>query len=112
MCLHVLFHDPCVSAPFDKASPLTIRFKILALALVILIVFGMVVGISTWLQHQFMNQIVAITRYHIPLRTLSPILMCAPIEYEMIMLRLFRQPAVIQNELEHTSDKRNRRPNE
>jgi hypothetical protein len=49
---------------------MTIRFKILALAFVILVVFGVVVGISTWLQHQFMNQIVAITRYHIPLRTL------------------------------------------
>jgi hypothetical protein len=49
---------------------MTIRFKILALAFVILVVFGVVVGISTRLQQQFMNQIVAITRYHIPLRTL------------------------------------------
>jgi hypothetical protein len=46
---------------------MTIRFKILALAFAILVVFGIVVGISTWLQHQFMNQIVAITRYHIEL---------------------------------------------
>ena len=42
---------------------MTIRFKILALAFVILVVFGVVVGISTRLQQQFMNQIVAITRY-------------------------------------------------
>ena len=51
---------------------MTIRFKILALAFAILVVFGMVVGISTWLQHQFMNQIVAITRYHIPLKPCFP----------------------------------------
>ena len=78
---------------------MTIRFKILALALVILIIFGVVVGISTWLQHQFMNQIVAITRYHIPLRTLIADFDVRTDRYEMIVLRLLRQPAVPENEL-------------
>jgi adenylate cyclase len=81
---------------------MTIRFKILALAFVILVVFGVVVGISTWLQHQFMNQIVAITRYHIPLRTLIADFDVRTDRYEMIILRLLRQPAVTQNELEAT----------
>jgi adenylate cyclase len=78
---------------------MTIRFKILALALVILFIFGVVVGISTWLQHQFMNQIVAITRYHIPLRTLIADFDVRTDRYEMIVLRLLRQPAVAENEL-------------
>jgi adenylate cyclase len=81
---------------------MTIRFKILALAFVILVVFGVVVGISTWLQHQFMNQIVAITRYHIPLRTLIADFDVRTDRYEVIILRLLRQPAVIQNEFEAT----------
>src|SRR5580692_5896572 len=81
---------------------MTIRFKILALAFVILIIFGVVVGISTWLQHQFMNQIVAITRYHIPLRTLIADFDVRTDRYEMIILRLLRQPAIIQNEFEAT----------
>jgi adenylate cyclase len=93
------------SPPFDKASPLTIRFKILALALVILIIFGVVVGISTWLQHKFTNQIIAITRYHIPLRTLIADFDVRTDEYELITLRLLRQPAVTQGELEHTSER-------
>jgi hypothetical protein len=79
---------------------MTIRFKILALAFAILVVFGMVVGISTWLQHQFMNQIVAITRYHIPLRTIIADFDVRTDRYEMIILRLLRQPAIIQNEFE------------
>src|SRR5215831_11997454 len=80
---------------------MTIRFKILALAFVILVIFGVVVGISTWFQHQFMNQIVAITRYHIPLRTLIADFDVRTDRYEMIIL-LLRQSAVIQNELEAT----------
>src|SRR6185437_8927345 len=82
--------------------PMTIRFKILALAFVILVVFGVVVGISTWLQHQFMNQIVAITRYHIPLRTLIADFDVRTDRYEVVILRLLRQPAIMQNELEAT----------
>ena len=70
---------------------MTIRFKILALAFAILVVFGMVVGISTWLQHQFMNQIVAITRYHIPLRTIIADFDVRTDRYEMTILRLLRQ---------------------
>ena len=81
---------------------MTIRFKILAFAFVILLVFGTVVGISTWLQHQFMNQIVAITRYHIPLRTLISDFDVRTDRYEVIILRLLRQPAITQNEFEAT----------
>src|SRR5215467_8119250 len=81
---------------------MTIRFKILALAFVILVIFGVVVGISTWFQHRFMNQIVAITRYHIPLRTLIADFDVRTDRYEMIILRLLRQSTFIQNELEAT----------
>jgi adenylate cyclase len=81
---------------------MTIRFKILALAFVILIIFGVVVGISTWLQHQFMNQIVAITRYHIPLRTLIADFDVRTDRYELITLRQLRLAGVTQSELEDT----------
>jgi len=81
---------------------MTIRFKILALAFAILIIFGVVVGISTWLQHQFMNQIVAITRYHIPLRTLIADFDVRTDRYELIILRMLRQSALSQNDLETT----------
>jgi adenylate cyclase len=81
---------------------MTIRFKILALAFVILIIFGVVVGISTWLQHQFTNQIVAITHYVVPLRTLIADFDVLTDEYELITLRLLRQSGVTQNELENT----------
>src|SRR5262245_33373604 len=84
---------------------MTIRFKILALAFMILIIFGVVVGISTWLQHQFMNQIVAITHYHIPLRTLIADFDVRTDEYELITLRLLRQSGVTQNELENTRER-------
>ena len=84
---------------------MTIRFKILALAFVILIIFGVVVGISTWLQHQFMNQIGAITHYHIPLRTLIADFDVRTDEYELITLRLLRQSGVTQNELENTRER-------
>jgi adenylate cyclase len=87
---------------FARTSPLTIRFKILALAFVILIIFGVVVGISTWLQHQFMNQIIAVTHYHTPLRTLIADFDVRTDEYELITLRLLRQSVVTQDELENT----------
>jgi hypothetical protein len=89
-------------ARFAGTSPLTIRFKILALAFVILIIFGVVVGISTWLQHQFTNQIVAITHYVVPLRTHIADFDVLTDEYELITLRLLRQSGVTQNELENT----------
>jgi class 3 adenylate cyclase len=80
---------------------MTIRFKILALAYVILIIFGVVVGISTWLQHQFTNQIAAITRYHTPLRTLIADFDVRTDEYELIILRLLRLTDVTHDELEN-----------
>src|SRR6201997_4807349 len=89
---------------------MTIRFKILALACAILVVFGVVVGISTWLQHQVMNQIVAITRYHIPLRTLIADFDVRTDRYEMIILRLLRQPVIIKTTWKLQGPKRNRRP--
>ena len=84
---------------------MTIRFKILALAFVILIIFGVVVGISTWLQHQFTNQIVTITNYVVPLRTLIANFDVLTDEYELITLRLLRQSGVTQNELENTRER-------
>ena len=79
---------------------MTIRLKILALAIGILLIFGIVLGISTLLQHEFMRQIDALTRYHIPLRTLIAQFDVLTYEYELITMRLLRRSDVTQNEIE------------
>lgn len=91
-----------LSESYSQVGLMTIRFKILALAFAILIIFGVVVGISTWLQHQFMAQIVAITRYNTPLRTLIADFDVRTDEYELIIMRLLRRTNVTENELEST----------
>jgi adenylate cyclase len=79
---------------------MTIRLKILALAFAILLIFGIVLGISTSLQHEFMGQIDAVTRYHIPLRTLIAQFDVLTDEYELITMRLLGRTDVTQNELD------------
>jgi adenylate cyclase len=79
---------------------MTIRLKILSLAFLILIIFGVVLGISTWLQHEFMGQIEALARYHTPLRTLIAQFDVLTDEYELITMRLLRRADVTQNEIE------------
>ncbi len=79
---------------------MTIRLKILSLAFVILIVFGIVVGISTWLQYQVMGQIDALTRYIIPLQTIIARFDVLTYEYELIAMRALRPADLTPNELE------------
>jgi hypothetical protein len=78
----------------------TIRLKILSLAFLILIIFGVVVGVSTSLQHDFIIQIHALTRYHIPLRTLIARFDVLTYEYEPITMRLLRRSDITQHDIE------------
>jgi adenylate cyclase len=79
---------------------MTIRLKILALAFGILLIFAIVVSISTVLQYEFTSKIDALIRYHIPLRTLIAQFDVLTDEYELIALRLLRRADVTQNEIE------------
>jgi adenylate cyclase len=80
---------------------MTIRLKILSLAFIILIIFGVVVGISTWLQHQVMLQIDMFTRYNNPLRTVVAQFDVLTDEYELIIMRALRRADITQNESEN-----------
>jgi adenylate cyclase len=80
---------------------MTIRLKILSLAFVILIIFGIVVSISTWLQHQVMRQIDVLSRYDNPLRTVVAQFDVLTDEYELIIMRALRRADITQNELEN-----------
>ena len=73
---------------------MTIRLKILSLAFLILIIFGVVLGISTSLQHDFIIQIDA------PLRTLIARFDVLTYEYELIMMRLLRRSDITQRDIE------------
>jgi hypothetical protein len=79
---------------------MTIRLKILSLAFLILIIFGVVLGISTSLQHDFIIQIDALTRYHIPLRTLIARFDVLTYEYELITMRLLRRSDITPHDIE------------
>src|SRR5262249_31217733 len=83
-----------------RRAAMTLRLKILSLAFVILIIFGVVVGISTWLQHQVMRQIDVLTRYNNPLRTVIAQFDVLTYEYELIIMRALRRTDITQNELE------------
>ena len=80
---------------------MTIRLKILSLAFVILLIFGVVVGISTWLQHQVMRQTDVLTRFNTPLRTVIAQFDVLTYEYELIIMRALRRTDVTKNELEN-----------
>jgi adenylate cyclase len=79
---------------------MTIRLKILSLAFVILFIFGIVVNISTWLQHQVMHQVDVLTQYNIPLRTIIAQFDVLTYEYELIVMRALRRTDLARNELQ------------
>jgi len=68
-----------------------IRLKILSIAVALLLVFGIVVGISAVLQRQVANEIHGITRYHDPLTAAIANFDVISFEYELLPLRLMRR---------------------
>ncbi|HTQ34651.1 MAG TPA: adenylate/guanylate cyclase domain-containing protein [Stellaceae bacterium] len=67
-----------------------IRLKILSIAIALLVVFGIVVGISAVLQEQVAHEIGGVTRYHQPLVRAIADFDVISFEYELIPLRLLR----------------------
>jgi len=71
---------------------MTVRLKILSIALALLVVFGIVVGVSAILQRQVTTEVGGITRYDQPVNGLISDLDVITFEYELVPLRLLRQP--------------------
>lgn len=73
---------------------MTIRLKILSIAIALLVVFGIVIGISAVLQRRAANEIGGITRYHEKLIAAITDFDVISDEYELVPLRLLRRAAV------------------
>jgi adenylate cyclase len=77
-----------------------IRLKILSIAVVLLIAFGIVVGLSAVLQQQVTDEIGGITRYHQPLAAAIADFDVITDEYELLPLRLLRLAKPDQKEID------------
>jgi adenylate cyclase len=69
-----------------------IRIKILSIACAFLAIFGIVIGISTVLQHKLSSEVHCTLQYNAPIRTLVSEFDVLSSEYELIVLRLVRRP--------------------
>ena len=83
---------------------MTIRLKILSIAIALLLVFGVVVGVSAVLQRQVANEIRGITRYHDPLIGAIANFDVISFEYEMLPLRLLRLDDVAKSEIDAVAE--------
>jgi adenylate cyclase len=80
---------------------MTIRLKILALAFGILVIFGIVVSVSAFLQFKMIGELKLFLDYLVPVRTHAASLDVLTDEYELIPLRLLRRSNVPQEEIEN-----------
>lgn len=76
-----------------------IRLKIVSISVALLIVFGIVIGVSAVLQNQVTNQIAGITRYHEQLIAAIADFDVVSFEYELLPLRLLRLIKPQQDEI-------------
>jgi adenylate cyclase len=79
---------------------MTLRFKILSIAYALLIIFGIVVGVSAILQRRITGEVGDVTRYHEPLAALIADLDVLTFEYELVPLRILRRTETLPGELE------------
>jgi class 3 adenylate cyclase len=84
---------------------MTIRLKILSIAVALLLVFGIVVGISAILQRQVAGQIGGITRYHQPLTAAIANFDAISFEYELLPLRLLRRSDVSRSDIDSAAER-------
>jgi adenylate cyclase len=84
---------------------MTIRIKILSIAISLLVVFGIVVGVSAILQRQVTNEVSGITRYHDPLTAAIADFDVVSFEYELLPLRLMRRSDVDKSEIENVAQR-------
>jgi adenylate cyclase len=84
---------------------MTVRLKILSIAVALLIVFGIVIGISAVLQSQVTEDVAGITRYHRPLAAAMADIDVLSDEYELLPLRLLRRSDLNQGEIERIASR-------
>jgi adenylate cyclase len=71
---------------------MSIRIKIASIACVFLVIFGIVIGVSTILQSRLAAEVQSTFQYNTPIRTLIADFDVLSDEYELIILRLVRHP--------------------
>ncbi|HEV3002842.1 MAG TPA: adenylate/guanylate cyclase domain-containing protein [Pirellulales bacterium] len=79
---------------------MTIRIKILSISLAFLVIFGIVIIVSTVLQHRLSSEVHSTFQYNTPVRTLISDFDVLSDEYELIVLRLVRRTDAAQAEIE------------
>lgn len=82
---------------------MTVRLKILSIAIALLIVFGIVIGISAVLQGEVSSDIAGISRYHQPLASAMANFDVISDEYELLPLRLLRLPELDKAQIDRTA---------
>jgi adenylate cyclase len=71
---------------------MTIRLKIFAISSLLLLLLGIALGVSTWLQQEVHNELGGITAYHLPITTAIAEIDVTMFEYEVALFRLLRHP--------------------
>jgi len=79
---------------------MTIRLKILSIAFAFLVIFGIVISVSTVLQHRLSREVHSTFQYNTPIRTLISDFDVLSDEYELIVLRLVRRSGAPHTEIE------------
>ena len=84
---------------------MTVRLKILSIAVALLVVFGIVIGISAVLQRQVNADVGGITRYHQPLAAAMADFDVISFEYELLPLRLLRSADPQKGDSDHAASR-------
>jgi adenylate cyclase len=80
-----------------------LRLKVLSIAFALLIIFGIVIVISTIQQHRLAAEIEAMVQYNMPIRVQLSDFDVRSDDYELIILRLARRPDATPAEIEGES---------
>lgn len=87
---------------------MTIRLKIFAISSLLLLLLGVALGISTWLQQEVHAELGGITDYHLPITAAIAEIDVATFEYEVNLFQLLRhqewQPELLEAARRHEGD--------
>lgn len=87
---------------------MTVRLKIHSIAVALLVVFGIVIGISAVLQSQVSSDIAGISRYHQPLASAMANFDVISDDYELELLRLLRLPDLDKAQIDSINERERR----
>jgi adenylate cyclase len=87
---------------------MTIRLKIFAISSLLVLLLGVALGISTWLQQEVHEELGGITDYHLPITATIAEIDVTTFEYEVILFRLLRhqewRPELLEAAQQHAGD--------